>query len=117
MMDDNHVRFMNFEKLFFRIQISFIIISILYYVAISAMLEILTDLGDALWYVLYILFFGYIFNFLTSFIRIIKYFVKYRKVEGTSIVRSIVVFLTSPIFFILNYILLLVLLLSMASCS
>jgi len=106
---DKVSKFMKFEKIFFRIELILIGIGLFFYAIFLMFLEGLASLADT-WIQIFML--GWlliIVNFAITIIRVLKYLISVRKLEGPkSIWRSMVVLLLSPIAFILYYILIFV---------
>ena len=117
-MKDTVERFNYFEKIFFRINMinlggSAFIAIIMYY-----LLENVDETGQLFGgFTAVMMVFSFIL-FVISFIRILKYIFKYRKLDNVLFIwRSIVGFFTSPVAFLIYFILMFVMALSMASCT
>lgn len=118
---DNHSserveKFMRFEHIFFRIQLSilglgFFILGFFYFV-----IDKIKDVNDLIALVIYVGILYPILHLIISFVRIIKYLRVIRHDDGpSSIWRSALSFLFSPLTFVIFYIILFVLV--FASCA
>ena len=98
-------KFNRFEKIFFRINVATFGISVLIYLLYSWMIEQLGAIADQIMAVNLLSIFVVIAIFGISVIRIIKYIVKHRSEEGSSIWRSVINLFLSPLSLIIFYIL------------
>ena len=109
-------KFMKFEKLFFRIELLMLLIGVLFYALFMAFLERLGTVSDAIISFFFFMWVSIIGVFGITIIRIIKYLFSVRKLQASSSIwRSVVILLLSPINFILFYLLIFVA--ALASCS
>lgn len=110
-------KFMFFEKLFFRINMSLVGLSIVLVLVMFAFLDRVDYISDIIFNFITIFLLGSLANFFISVGRIIKYLIKYREYEDISIKRSVINLVTSPIAVALYWFILIIMALSMASCS
>lgn len=116
MKEPNVERFMFYEVLFYRIQLSIMGLGIALFALLSA---IINSVGDVSNFIVGVIYGGIILPailFVISVIRIIYYYVKVSKAEGeSSIWRSALAFVFSPLNIALYYLILLILI--FASCA
>jgi|LGVE01.1.fsa_nt_gb hypothetical protein len=117
-MNKETERFNYFEKLLFRIHLGLIGSGFILFGLLYLLIDIIEQIGDIFVSIIVTALAAILISFFTSVIRIIRYFLKFKGQEGNiGIRRSIITMLTSPIAFIIYYIMLFILMLSMASCS
>ncbi len=111
-------RFNCFEKLLFRIHLGFLGFGFILFGLLYLLIDILEQIGDVFTSVILTALAVIMISFVTSVVRIIRYFLKFKGEEGNiGIKRSIITMLTSPIAFIIYYLVLFRVMLSMASCG
>ena len=103
-MDDRSIKFHRFEKIFFRIQLAFLAISISIYLLYLAIIELLGPFVDYIMTVILIGIIGSMLNFVISVIRIIIFVLKHRSEELVSIWRSVLNLILSPLSIIIFYV-------------
>ena len=117
-MEDKVIKFNKFEKKLFRIQMGNLVLSVILFVSLLGLVSKIDDLGQMFYSIVIFLMFMTSVLFIIAFVRVIKYLITYRVLDGVVFIwRSIVVLLTSPIAFAIYYVLVISLILSMASCS
>lgn len=117
-MKDEFTKFNYFEKLFFRIQLGLIGLGFITLGILFASIEILQSVADLIIFLILTMMSLVALNFIISVARIIKYLRRYTDNDNViGIKRSVTIMLTSPIAFVLYYLILIILALSMASCS
>lgn len=117
-MEDKVVKFNKFEIILFRIQMINLGFSAVFFGALMLLLSEYKETAQIFYGLVIFLMFASLVLFIIALVRIFKYFISLKALEGIiSIWRSIVVLLTSPIAIIIYWLLLFILALSMASCS
>ena len=109
-------KFNRYEKIFFRLELVVISLGVSLLLLFRAFVELIGNMAD---FFMSVFLLGWIFiilNFFISIIRVLKYLLVMRKVEGDKTIwRSVLTIIISPLAFILYYILIFVIVL--ASCS
>ena len=115
---DKEYKFMKFETIFIRIHLFMIGFGLFLLSLLFAAQNSIESIARVFLGVVNTMLFLTITLFIISIIRVIKYFVKFRKSEGlVNIKRSVCIMLTSPLSFAIYLILTLAMSLSLASCS
>ncbi len=110
-------RFMFYEKFFFRINLFLMTAGILSFVIMQTLINELVNFADIFLNIVVGLMYATITIFLLTFVRLIKYLVIFSKNSAVTIKRTIVILLSSPLYFAVYFLVSIVLSLSMASCT
>ena len=114
-MDNQTSKFERYEKLFFRINLSMFGLSVFLYFLYLWFIEHLGPFVDHIMTVIIFASIAIIVIFFISIIRILKFIMKHRSEENSSIWRSVINIFLSPLSLIIFYILMFVT--AMASCT
>ena len=107
-MDNKPSKFARYEKIFFRINLSMFGLSVFLYLLYLWFIENLGPFVDYIMTVIFIASITIIVIFFISVIRILKFIVKHRSEENSSIWRSVLNIFLSPLSLIIFYILIFV---------
>lgn len=111
-------KFNKFEVIFFRIHLSISGFGLLVLGIAFAAMNSVESVARSLIGVVYTLLWVVIVNFIIGVIRLLKYFISFRKeTETPTIWRTLVIIVTSPITLGIFFILTLIMSLSLASCT
>ena len=109
-------RFNYFEKLFFKVTLGILGLSIFLFFFMLATVEYFSSFGRALFDFTGIVLFATMANFVLSLVRLFKYAFSIGKLENNiGITRTIISLFLSPVAFIILYIL--VIIMAFASCT
>jgi hypothetical protein len=104
-MEEQSMKFLKYEKLFHRIQVTIFLTSIGIYLLFLAIIESLGAFVDVLVSVMLVGIIVSAITFILSVLRILKYIFKHRSVLGATIWRSFLNLILSPLSIIIFYIL------------
>ena len=102
-MEEQSMKFLKYEKLFHRIQVTIFLSSIGIYFLFIAIIENLGSLIDLFVSIMLFGIVGSAITFIFSVLHILKYIFKHRSVLGASIWRSFLNLILSPLSIIIFY--------------
>lgn len=117
-MDEKQNRFNRFEKLLFRIHMGILSFGFILFAMLYVLNEYIREFAVILANVVVLLLTSTVVSFFIAIGRIVRYLRHFKHTEGMlGIKRTVIMLLTSPISFIVYFVIMLVLSLSMASCT
>ena len=115
-MDEKVNKFHKFERIYFKIYLIIVGLSIVLIGMIYAMVDTISSIAEFALNIVMISLIYVVGVFFLSIVRTIKYFSSLKKKGGLGIWRSITIMLTSPIVTAILFIIIFALSLSLASC-